>query len=40
MKRSALPLVPQGRLERENARLKALVGELTLELKTRQEVPG
>jgi hypothetical protein len=40
MKRSALPLVRQGRLERENARLKALVGELTLELKTRQEVPG
>jgi transposase-like protein len=30
----------QGRLERENARLKALVGELALELKKGQEVLG
>ena len=30
----------QGRLERENARLKALVGELALELKKSQEVLG
>jgi hypothetical protein len=30
----------QGRLERENARLKALVGELALELKKSEEVLG
>ncbi len=30
----------QGRLERENARLKSLVGELTLELKKSEEVLG
>ena len=30
----------QGRLERENARLKALVGELVLELKKSEEVLG
>jgi len=30
----------QGRLERENARLKALVGELALELKKSQELFG
>ena len=30
----------QDRLERENARLKALVGELALELKKSQEVLG
>jgi hypothetical protein len=31
---------PRGRLERENARLKVLVGELTLELKKSEEVLG
>jgi len=30
----------QGRLERENARLKSLVGELTLELKKSEEILG
>jgi transposase-like protein len=30
----------QGRLERENARLKALVGELALELKKTEQVLG
>jgi hypothetical protein len=30
----------QGRLERENARLKALVGELALELKKSEEILG
>ena len=30
----------QGRLERENTRLKALVGELALELKKSEEVLG
>ena len=30
----------QGRLERENARLKSLVGELALELKKSEEVLG
>ena len=30
----------QGRLERENARLKALVGELVLELKKSEEILG
>ena len=30
----------QGRLERENARLKNLVGELTLELKKSEEILG
>jgi transposase-like protein len=30
----------QGRLERENARLKRLVGELTLELKASEEIFG
>ena len=30
----------QGRLERENARLKALVGELALELKKSEELLG
>jgi hypothetical protein len=30
----------QGRLERENARLKALVGELALELKKDEEIFG
>jgi transposase-like protein len=30
----------QGRLERENARLKTLVGELTLELKKSEEILG
>jgi transposase-like protein len=30
----------QGRLERENMRLKTLVGELTLELKKSEEILG
>jgi transposase-like protein len=30
----------QGRLERENARLKVLVGELALELKKSEEILG
>ena len=30
----------QGRLERENTRLKALVGELALELKKSEEILG
>jgi hypothetical protein len=30
----------QGRLERENARLKTLVGELALELKKSEEILG
>ena len=30
----------QGRLERENARLKSLVGELALELKKSEEILG
>jgi transposase-like protein len=30
----------QGRLERENARLKTLVGELALELKKGEEILG
>ena len=34
------PQQRQGRLERENARLKSLVGELALELKKSEEVLG